>query len=296
MKAQMIVPGMIFSLVDRRPVTITPDRTLPTHFYLVISTGSEACLQDIQCMSISSMQGKNITYELPVIVQDTVSYVLPYNIVSFRKDDVKMEYYRGLLIGDKAVAETSEFLQLCRDIYMDALYGDIDASLKTRITDYQKKFESAFSHVPKYERKSFKNSTVIETAECDFNTVSDVVEDDPQIFKATLDRIDSLPGRYAAWTDDDVFTALLFWGNNDLLHIISQSHRFNSLGTLKNVRRQMQRRVHEMNKPQYHIIINGREYSFDFKTGKCCYNTSLASADRAEVKATEARIINAMKG
>ena len=283
---------MIFSLVDRKPITLTPERTLPTHFYLVISTGSEACLQDIQCMSISSMSGKSLTYELPIIIQDTVSYVLPYNIASFRKEDIKMEFYRGLLVGNRDVMETSDFLQLCRDIYTDALYGEIEASLKTRISDYQKRFESAFGHVPKYEKKSFKNCPMSSRAD-DFNTTDATIDfNDASTFKTSLAQVDALPRSYAAWTDKDIFTALLFWGNNDMLQIVSQSNRFKSLGTLKNVQRQMRQRVREMRNPLYTTVIEGHEYSFNFITSKCISDTS----DGEPIKAMTARINRAMKG
>lgn len=269
MKSQYIVPGMIFSLVDRRPVMNAAPGQLPMHLYLVVSSGSEACLQDIQCMSISSMRNKDITYELPIVVNDSVSYVIPYNIVSFRRDDVKMEYYRGFLINDLKTLSRDEFLQLCRDTYTDALYGDIDKSVKDRISAYQKSFTSAYKDVPRYEGRnaSFGNA-VIESSR---SVIMPDEEDKPKlteaVFKTMVQRIDSLPHSYSQWADNDIFNTLIFFAENDLMGIVSQSNRYKSTTAIKSARTLLRKRVENMDRPIFTVVINGHEYHINFRTG-----------------------------
>lgn len=293
MKSQFIIPGMIFSLVDRRPVTSTDVGTLPIHFYLVISAGSEACLQDIQCMSITSMRNKDITYELPVVVNDTVSYVVPYNIVSFRKDDIQIQYYRGFLVGHPNVTTTEEFLKLCRDTYTDALYGDIDKSIKDRIQAYQKAFLSVYKDVPRYEGNKFSSTPVISRVTNDviMTAVDDVTPADN--FDSMLKRIDSLPHVYTQWSPDDIFSSLLFFSDHSAIDIVSRSNRYKSAGTLDNVKRTLRRIVKEMRSPIYSTVINGHEYNINFIT-RACHDT-VATSDLDAFKLLKSRIEKAMR-
>lgn len=297
MKSNYIVPGMIFSLVDRKPVSITAQGTLPMHFYLVISAGSEACLQDIQCMTISSMRNKDITYELPVVVNDTVSYVVPYNIVSFRRDDVQIQYYRGFLSGNDKLLSTQDFLSLCRDIYTDALYGDIDKSVKERISSYQKTFNDVYKDVPRYlgcSDNKFANSTVVpkvvtETIP-DYNVSSVTVAPN---FDSMLKRIDGLPHQYTQWSNDDIFSTLLFISENDLMSIVAKSNRYRSKGTLDNVKRTLRKIIKAMSSPVYTTLINGHEYKINFVTCKCL--SSVVAADGHEVSILLDKIKKAMR-
>lgn len=304
MRSQFLVPGMIFSLVDRRPVLSNTPGTLPMHFYLVVSVGSSACLQDIQCMSISSMRNKDITYELPVVVNETVSYVVPYNIVSFRRDDVKIEYYRGFLIGHPDLLSTDDFLKLCRDIYTDTLYGEIDKSIKDRVTQYQKSFGTLFKDIPRYEgNKAYATTSVIPRAASDDLAVRYAVSDGPESaatssysdaeFKQTLSRIDNLPHSYAQWSDDAIFTALLFFSDNDLINIVAMSNRYKSMGTLDNVKRTLRRMIKGMSSPMYTTMINGHAYTINFITGSC--TQKVAAEDSADMQALQNRIKKAMR-
>lgn len=304
MKSQFLVPGMIFSLIDRRPVTSNAAGTLPTHFYLVISVGSAACLQDIQCMSISSMRNKDITYELPIVVNTTVSYVVPYNIVSFRRDDIKMEYYRGFLVGHPDLLSTDDFLKLCRDIYTDTLYGEIDKTIKDRVSKYQKAFATVFKDTPRYEgNKTFASTTVLPKgsySDCDVATanISDSESDTSAAqngseFKKTLSRIDNLPHSYAQWSDDAIFTALLFFSDNDLINIVAMSNRYKSIGTLDNVKRTLRKMIKSMSSPMYTTIINGRSYVVNFVTGNC--SQKVAPDDIPDMLALQSRIKKAMR-
>lgn len=302
MKSQFLIPGMIFSLVDRRPVASTAAGTLPMHFYLVISVGSTACLQDIQCMSISSMRNKDITYELPVVVNETVSYVVPYNIVSFRRDDVKIEYYRGFLVGHPDLMPTDEFLKLCRDIYTDTLYGEIDNSIKDRVVKYQKTFATVYKDTPRYEgNKTFVASTAIPKAKVEESSDLPVYSVDPaesqtmsgDDFKKTLERIDNLPHSYTQWSNDAVFTALLFFSDNDLINIVAMSNRYKSIGTLDNVKRTLRKIIKGMSTPVYTTIINGHSYSINFITTNC--EDRIAPADMPQFLALQSRIKKAMR-
>lgn len=304
MKSQFLVPGMIFSLIDRRPVTSNAAGTLPMHFYLVISVGSAACLQDIQCMSISSMRNKDITYELPIVVNETVSYVVPYNMVSFRRDDVKIEYYRGFLVGHPDLMSTDDFLRLCRDIYTDTLYGEIDKSIKERVSKYQKSFATVFKDTPRYEgNKTFTSTPVLPRAsysDSDAATMNIVDSDSDATsayneseFKTTLSRIDNLPHSYAQWSDDAIFTALLFFSDNDLINIVAMSNRYKSMGTLDNVKRTLRRMIKSMPSPMYTTMINGHVYTVNFVTGNC--TQKVAADDLADMQALQSRIKKAMR-
>lgn len=303
MKSQFLVPGMIFSLVDRRPVPSNSAGMLPVHFYLVISVGSSACLQDIQCMSISSMRNKDITYELPVVVNKTVSYVVPYNIVSFRRDDVKIEYYRGFLVGHSDLLSTDDFLKLCRDIYTDTLYGEIDKTIKERVSKYQKAFETVFKDTPRYEgNKTFASTTVLPKtsySDCDVETANIADSEsgttsahNESEFKKTLSRIDNLPRSYAQWSDDAIFAALLFFSDNDLINIVAMSNRYKSMGTLDNVKRTLRKMIKSMPSPMFTTLINGHSYAINFVTGNC--TQKVAPDDLPDMLALQSRIKKAM--
>lgn len=268
MKVQNLAPGMIFSLIDKAPANMSvpsvAEGKVPIHFYMIISVGSEAQLQDIQCMKITSMKNKEATYELPLILNDAVSYMLPYNMFSYRRDDIDMKFFKGILVGDPDVCTADEFLHLCRDIYTDTLFGELDATLKTRIKEYQKKFDAKFGSVPKYENTRFKTAVIEED---DGLPVYSIPEDD-SIFRATLSWIDKMPAQYKSWSDQDVMRALLFLGNNAPLSIISKSARFRSVGTLENLIRSFRRRINDIpGVPYYTTIVNGHEYKFNFRVG-----------------------------
>lgn len=274
MKIQNLAPGMIFSLVDKMPANVPSaamaEGKIPIHYYMVVSVGSEACLQDVQCMKITSMRNKESTYELPLILNDTVSYLIPYNMFSYRKEDIDIKFFKGILVGDNDICSADDFLHLCRDVYTDALFGEIDNTLKARVKEYQSKFNAKFGKVPKYSEVEFKR-TVIETDEDPFNSVPDIrpmiPESDTQ-FQSGIKWIDSMPSQYKSWSDQDIMRGLLFLGNNTPLNIISKSSRFRSVGTLDNVLRSFRRRISECSGvPIYVTVINGHEYKFNFTTG-----------------------------
>lgn len=300
MRVSNLAPGMIFSLVDKMPANVPSlSDKLPTHFYMIISAGSDACLQDIQCMKITSMKNKESTYELPVVLNDAVSYVVPYNIFSYRRDDINMRFFAGILIGDPDVCSTDEFLSLCRDIYTDTLFGEMDSTLRTRIKDYQTKFNSKFSKVPKYsDAQSAKftfttDDTPMQTA-ITAHEIYPMVSDSDEQFKSSIKWIDSLPNRYAAWSNEDVMRALLFFGNNAPISIASKSNRFTSVGTIDNLARQFRKRISDATpSPIYTRIINGREYKFNFKTGSVV--GGIVSADSRECAAISVQIKKAMR-
>lgn len=298
MRVSNLAPGMIFSLVDKMPANVpSSSDKLPTHFYMIISAGSDACLQDIQCMKITSMKNKESTYELPVILNDTVSYVVPYNIFSYRKDDINMKFFAGILLGDPDVCSTDEFLSLCRDIYTDTLFGEMDSTLRTRINDYQTKFVDKFGKVPKYSERASKftvttDDTPMQTAIS--HDIYPMVPESDEQFKSNIKWIDSLPNRYAAWSDEDVMRALLFLGNNAPISIASRSNRFTSVGTIDNLARQFRRRISDTSpSPIYTRLVNGREYKFNFKTGSVV--GGITSADSRECAAISIQIKKAMR-
>lgn len=162
MKVQSIAPGMIFSFVDRvlANAPAPTDNKVPVHLYMIISAGSEANFQDIQCMKITGLRNKEATLELPIIVNDAVSYIMPYNIFSFRREEIDMRFFKGIVIGDPDICTLDNFLQLCRDIYTDTLFGEIHDTLKTAIKSYQDKFQAKFSKVPKYEEEMGTNTSL----------------------------------------------------------------------------------------------------------------------------------------
>lgn len=293
MKVHNLAPGMIFSLVDKMPANVpsaaVAEGKVPVHFYMIISVGSEACLQDIQCMKITSMRNKESTYELPIILNDAVSYVVPYNMFSYRKEDIDMKFFKGVLVGDGDVCSADDFLHLCRDIYTDTLFGELDASLKTRINEYQKKFDAKFGSVPKYENTKFRPSVIEDSL-----PIYPMVPEDDSIFLANLKWIDGMPAQYKSWSDQDVMRALLFLGNNAPMTIVSRSNRFKSVGTLDNVIRSFRRRINDIpGAPYYTTIINGHEYKFNFTTGAVYGHTY--TADDRECAKVKLQIKKAMR-
>ena len=92
------------------------------HNYLIIGV-DEPCkgLGLVQAMSITSMHEKEVKIEVPVkLSNNLVSYILPYNIHSFKPKDFSNRDYKGTL-RDTSYCTREEFVSLLMRLYIDSL-------------------------------------------------------------------------------------------------------------------------------------------------------------------------------
>ena len=92
------------------------------HNYLIIGVeGPEKGLGLVQAMSITSMQDKEVKIEVPVkLSNNMVSYILPYNIHSFKPKDFSIRDYNGSL-RDTSYCTRKDFVDLLMRLYIDSL-------------------------------------------------------------------------------------------------------------------------------------------------------------------------------
>lgn len=99
------------------------------HNYLIISVDDpeEKGLGLVQAMSITSMQDKEVKLEVPIkLSNNLISYILPYNIHSFKAKDFSNRDYKGV-IKDSSYCTREQFIQLLLKLYMYSLgIGGID--------------------------------------------------------------------------------------------------------------------------------------------------------------------------
>ena len=92
------------------------------HYYLVVGQYTKSNIGMVQCICITSMYGKEITTELPIVFRGKISYLVPYNIFAFpARDFDNMSYVGGLFTSTDDTATLSEFIELIYNINLDCV-------------------------------------------------------------------------------------------------------------------------------------------------------------------------------
>lgn len=118
-----------------------------THRYVIVGVNKKKDVGFVQCMSITSMYNKQVTTEVPVVINNVVGYIAPYNIHSFKENNFRNENFSGVLTEGLV----PEFIELLLDIYKDVnLYGfknkefheDVKRRYNAYIDDFLKENEN----------------------------------------------------------------------------------------------------------------------------------------------------------
>ena len=110
--------GMIFVLQDK----CNNRGVASQHNYIMLNDiDNKNNLTLLQGMAISSMCNKTIKNEVPILLMNNmISYVVPYNIHSFLIDEIKINDFKGA-INDSELITRSDFLKLLLDMYICGL-------------------------------------------------------------------------------------------------------------------------------------------------------------------------------
>ena len=108
---------MIFMMYDKYS-TVEGSK----HNYIILGTNdNNERLGVLQCMAITSMRSKEIGTEVPILLSnDMVSYIVPYNIHSFDKNEIELKNFKGCITDTDQITKY-EFMQLLVDLYADNL-------------------------------------------------------------------------------------------------------------------------------------------------------------------------------
>ena len=92
------------------------------HYYLVVGQYTKSNIGMVQCICITSMYGKEITTELPIVFRGKISYLVPYNIFAFpARDFDNMSYVGGLFTSTYDTSTLNEFIELIYSINLDCV-------------------------------------------------------------------------------------------------------------------------------------------------------------------------------
>ena len=158
MRVNKCMTGMIFC-VDDKSNTATSRTGVEKHYYLIINNceSTDGSVNLLQAMSITSMRNKNVTMEVPILLENGyISYIVPYNIHSLHWDDLKVENYKGCL-SSNARYSRDEFIQFLKNIYTDSI-GNCSIShdeLMTQYEDYCTKFFNKYNREKEYRNKIY---------------------------------------------------------------------------------------------------------------------------------------------
>lgn len=116
MNTRKITVGNIFKLNDHIDMT-TESGVITKHMYIVIGTPNQE-LGMYQLMCITSMRNKEVTYEVPIIINDKVTYIIPYNIHSFSETEIAHGEFIGSIEEDSmSNFTTKEFISMLMNIF-----------------------------------------------------------------------------------------------------------------------------------------------------------------------------------
>ena len=142
---------MIFAVQDHSK--LQESNKLGSHKYMVFGIDNMSPHAMYQCFCITSMNGRRVTYELPVVVQGMVGYLVPSNIHSFTKNELEQGSFIGQ-IQDTRDIYLHDFLDLCHDMHKAVVckYLKYDTYYKIiyRFDKYCKNFFKNYKNVPEY--------------------------------------------------------------------------------------------------------------------------------------------------
>ena len=120
MNTKIYRPGDIFILEDQDVESASKNGSgYSKHNHIVIGNPENHRIGMVQTMSITSMHDKDIGLEVPIVLtNDLISYVVPYNIHSYKDTHFKAGFYKGCL-DDTPFFSAKGFLKFLVDIYLD---------------------------------------------------------------------------------------------------------------------------------------------------------------------------------
>ena len=132
-----------------------------SHRYLMIGSNANECDASLyQAFAITSMNDKNITMEVPIILSNGyVSYIVPYNMHSLHYKDIDYRRYDGVVV-DTEYIKRDEFIQMLKDIYLDSI-GMGTKSHDEVVKQYKEYCENFKKHHP--DAKEWRNREVTST-------------------------------------------------------------------------------------------------------------------------------------
>lgn len=162
-----------------------------SHPYLILSIPQPPfhAQEFIQCMSLTSMNGKEVTTELPVYFEGRISYVAPYGIHSFNFNDFPSSGITGF--GAPKFMSWNEFKSMLSKLYYFYLIGDEynEAAEKLRL-EYRTKFYEQYPNAEEY--REIKKNTFTPVSKAQAGTQSDPNFKKPIINKPTNMSISSV--------------------------------------------------------------------------------------------------------
>lgn len=150
-------PGSIYKIKDKIQLSYEENSY---HRYLIIGSYDENPQSFYQAVAITSMINKEVTYEIPIILDDMISYIIPYNIHSLSRADLNRGIYKGSIVGNDEYS-FKDFVALIHALHYSLI---CDRSLlkdtEKKYNEYCNSFFSAHQDMveyrttkPEYEKK-----------------------------------------------------------------------------------------------------------------------------------------------
>ena len=154
---QIGAPGSIYKIEDK--VQLNGEKSF--HRYLIIGIDENNPQSFYQSVVITSMCKKEVTYELPIMLDGMISYITPYNIHSLSRADLYNGIYKGSII-DNETYKVGDFISLIADLHYALIFNrSMLTETEKRYKEYCNFFFKTHSGVveyrttkPEYEKKA----------------------------------------------------------------------------------------------------------------------------------------------
>ena len=151
MKTEKITPGMIIKMTDHSNMGKSGERNC--HNYIIIGYSYDKWIGNYQCMCITSMQKKQINWEVPIVVEDAVGYIVTDNIHSFTESEIKNGKTVGFITSNRKIS-VNDFLILLHDMHLMRNIGFIGEEryndIVSRFDTYCRNFQMLYSETKEY--------------------------------------------------------------------------------------------------------------------------------------------------
>lgn len=149
MECHTIALGGIYQIENDSVYKNTESRG---HYYLVIGMYGKSTGGMVQCMCITSMFGREVMVEVPIAFRGRVSYITPYNILSFPSRNFDDFSYAGGLISSNITLY--EFIELLHDIHKDSIvYSFRNMEFHTKVAKKYNSYMDSFYEAHKDMRE-----------------------------------------------------------------------------------------------------------------------------------------------
>ena len=174
MECRSVMIGGIYNIENDSPFK---NQTDSRHYYLVVGQYTKSNIGMVQCICITSMYGKEITTELPIVFRGKISYLVPYNIYAFpARDFDNMSYAGGLFASTDDSSSLEEFIELIYDINRDCVVysfqnKEFHKSVEERYNKYIDTFYSKNKNLREYRFDKFIKNGVVESEDKKFEKI-----------------------------------------------------------------------------------------------------------------------------